>query len=149
MKNAITFFLGLTLLLGCASGPTGSTPKLLNTKLDPSVNGPVIHQTDMGVYIGEVKNGKPHGQGTWYLINRMLYTGVWKEGALEGTGTAIHLVENTLSHGEFKNGHLYGKGYLFHGGSGFYGTFEEDIPAGMGKCVTEESIHECHSFPSE
>ena len=149
MKSFIPFFLCLTLIYSCANAPPTSTPQLLNTQLDPSINGSVIHQTHMGIYIGEVKNGKPHGQGTWYLNNRMLYTGVWKKGALEGMGTAIHIVEDTLSHGEFKNGHLNGKGYLFHGGSGFYGTFEEDIPVGIGKCVTEESIHECHSFPSE
>ena len=48
-------------------------------------NGEGRNIKDDGYYIGEFKNGKMHGQGTWINIDRSIYgSGQWENGTFKG-----------------------------------------------------------------
>ena len=42
---------------------------------------------DIGKYVGEVKNGKQHGQGTFTFPDGATYVGQYKDGKRHGQGT--------------------------------------------------------------
>ena len=57
----------------------------------------------MNNYKGEMKDGKPHGTGTYTFINGGDYTGGWKNGKKHGKGTITWGDGDTYT-GEFKDG---------------------------------------------
>ena len=65
-----------------------------------------------GVYTGEFKDGKQHGEGKYTLPNGYEYEGDWVDGRIEGQGVA-----------KFPNGSVY------------TGAFENGSPSGSGKIV--------------
>jgi hypothetical protein len=68
-------------------------------------------EEDQKQYIGETKNGEPHGLGILYLWEKdyVLYQGQWKDGLYHGEGK---LSDDENFEGEFKNGIPY-TGYFF------------------------------------
>jgi hypothetical protein len=77
-----------------------------------------IYDLDIGEdcfkYVGEWKDGKHHGQGTWtqdgWNIQEM--TGNWKDDKLHGQGTFIHDGEKYI--GRFKDGKRNGQFNVIH-----------------------------------
>ena len=61
-------------------------------------------------YVGEYKNDKRHGQGTYTNANGKKYVGEFKEGKYHGKGTAS--MEGNKYVGEFKNAKADGFGTL-------------------------------------
>ncbi len=61
-------------------------------------------------YVGEFKDGKWHGQGTYISKDNTKYVGEFKYGQFHGQGTRTNLVNGTKYVGEFKNGEKYGQG---------------------------------------
>lgn len=59
-------------------------------------------------YVGEFKNGKMEGQGTYTFANGDKYVGEFKDGKMEGQGTYTY-VNGSKDVGEFKNGKFVGK----------------------------------------
>jgi len=43
-----------------------------------------------GKYVGEIKNGRPNGQGTFTFLNGTKYVGEYKDGLENGQGTYTH-----------------------------------------------------------
>ncbi len=70
---------------------------------------------DNGKYVGEVKEGKPHGKGTLTYLGGTKMKGEWKNGFLNGKGTTV-LYDNgvhiTSYSGQFKDNKYHGKGTL-------------------------------------
>jgi hypothetical protein len=82
------------------------------------------------LYIGEWKNGKPDGLGTFYVDydNDKLwrYEGSWKNGEFSGRGVFVEDSRKTYI-GEFKNNKRHGKGTLiWPNGSARDVTYEND-----------------------
>ena len=66
-------------------------------------------------YVGEIKNGKPDGQGTNTFVSGLKYVGEWKDGKNHGQGTEI-TSEGLKFVGEYKNGKWWnGTLYNFNG----------------------------------
>ena len=62
-------------------------------------------------YVGEVKNGKPHGKGTLiYPDKGGKYVGQWKNGKYHGKGKLNYGGKQGEYIGEFKNGKCDGYG---------------------------------------
>ena len=61
------------------------------------------------VYVGEFRDGKQHGQGTYTAPDGYEYTGTWVNGVIDGQGKA-----------RFPNGSVY------------EGQFAEGVPSGKG-----------------
>ena len=62
-------------------------------------------------YVGEIKNGKPNGQGKWTFIDGKNYVGEFRNGNFHGQGTFTRS-DGEKFIGEFKNGNRWnGKDY--------------------------------------
>ena len=83
-------------------------------------------------YIGEWKNAKYHGQGTFTTDSGNKYVGEWKDGRMEGQGTLTTDSGNKYV-GEFKNGVREGHGtYIFASGDKYVGEFKNNEYEGQG-----------------
>ena len=60
-------------------------------------------------YVGEFKDGKPHGQGTFTYSNGDKYVGEFKDGIRHGQGTLTY-VDGDKYVGEFRRGEFHGLG---------------------------------------
>ena len=58
---------------------------------------------DKGVYVGEEKDDKRHGQGTLTFSDGSKYVGEWKDGKYNGQGT-LTFPNGTKYVGEYKKG---------------------------------------------
>ena len=63
--------------------------------------------TDGSKYVGEFKDGKHHGQGTYWYKKGSKYVGEWKDNNRHGQGTYTFPDGEKLI-GEFKNGEFVG-----------------------------------------
>lgn len=112
-------------------------------------------------YVGEFKNYKPHGYGTFIWKNKDKYVGEWKEGKSHGNGTKIWK-DGRKYFGTFENDKMEGKGSMFypngnkyvgefvnnkrHGegtyyysdGTAFIGNFIAGKQEGLGECVAKD-----------
>ena len=136
-------------------------------------NGKIIKGTalfpDGATYVGEFKNFKPHGYGSFSWSNGDKYFGEWKDGKSNGSGTKIWTDGREYS-GFFKNDKLHGQGTFYypggnkyvggflngkrHGegtfsytdGTAFIGTFVAGKQEGLGECVAlDGSSKPCQS----
>ena len=83
-------------------------------------------------YIGEVKNGKPEGQGTTTYTYGSEYVGEYKKGFREGRGTYTFANGNKYV-GEWKNGKYHGQGiFTFPNGDKYVGEFKNRVKHGRG-----------------
>ena len=125
-------------------------------------NGKIIKGTalfpDGATYVGEFKNYKPNGYGTFSWTNGDKYYGEWKDGKSHGIGTKIWTDGREYS-GSFKNDKLHGQGTFYYpggkkyvggflngkrngegtfsypDGTAFIGTFVAGKQEGLGECV--------------
>ena len=84
-----------------------------------------------GVYVGEIKKGKPNGKGILKYTNGSRYVGEFKEGKYQGQGM-LTCCDSTTYEGEWEDNHMHGRGRLIIGddvqeGFWFMGSFECDI----------------------
>ena len=128
-------------------------------------NGEILKGTssyaDGAKYVGEFKNYKPDGYGTFIWTNGEKYFGEWKEGKSHGNGTKIWKDgrkymgtfkkdklhgEGTLFYpdgkkyvGEFINGKRHGEGtFTFSDGSSYVGKFLAGKEEGLGECISKD-----------
>lgn len=100
---------------------------------------------ELGRYVGEYKNGKPHGRGILYYSSQYgikSYDGTWINGVMEGEGTIIWK-DGDKYVGNFKNGQKEGYGiYHFANGLLYEGDLQNDKIHGKGK-LTYPANDEC------
>ncbi|MBK8185481.1 MAG: protein kinase [Candidatus Competibacteraceae bacterium] len=84
-------------------------------------------------YIGEFRNAKMHGQGTYLYAGRdEKYVGEWRDGVIDGAGTYYYGSGNRYE-GQWRDGHKSGQGtYLYANGEKYVGEFQDDQPSGQG-----------------
>ena len=83
-------------------------------------------------YVGEYKNGKRHGQGTFTFASGNKYVGEWKDDKYNGQGTYTFASGNKYV-GEFKNGKKHGQGtFTFASGNKYVGEFKNGKYNGQG-----------------
>ncbi len=81
-----------------------------------------------GVYVGKLKNGKPHGKGILKYTNGSRYVGEFEEGKYQGQGM-LTCCDSSTYEGEWEDNHMHGRGRLIIGddvqeGFWFMGSFE-------------------------
>ena len=64
-----------------------------------------------GVYVGKLKNGKPHGKGILKYTNGSRYVGEFEEGKYQGQGM-LTCCDSTTYEGEWEDNHMHGRGKL-------------------------------------
>ena len=89
-------------------------------------------QYSNGYYIGEFKNKKKDGQGTYVWNSGGKYIGEWKNGQRTGQGTYIWSNGDKYS-GDYINGDMHGQGTLvWANGDRYDGDFKLNIRDGQG-----------------
>ncbi len=87
---------------------------------------------DNGYYVGYMKNGVRHGEGTYYWDSGAIYTGDWVDGEREGTGT-MTFADGSVYTGKWKNSKRNGKGKQTYADGGVYdGQWKDDERHGTG-----------------
>lgn len=84
-------------------------------------------------YVGEFKSGKLHGQGTYFHANGDKYVGEFRDSKPHGQGT-YYVYKNGAEYvGEFRDGKHHGQGtYTFASGNKYVGEFREGKRHGQG-----------------
>jgi len=81
-------------------------------------------------YKGDVENGKPNGLGVIINTNKGKYVGEWKDGKKQGQGTFTYgkgKWEGEKYEGEFKDGYRHGQGtYTWSDGDKYVGEFKDE-----------------------
>ncbi len=103
---------------------------------------------NIGTYVGEWKDDKYHGQGTYTVANGDKYVGEFKDGKYHGQGTYT-FSDGTTYVGEYKDNKYHGQGtYTYPDGERRVGYFMNDqyipdICEGMGLVKGTESFGNC------
>ena len=110
-------------------------------------------------YVGEYKDNKKHGQGTYYfLANNEFrgdkYIGEYKDGKRHGQGIYYYLANNKnkgdIFVGEFKDGDFNGQGtYTWANGSKYVGEYKDDKMHGQGTYTWEDGIKDVGEFRND
>ena len=83
-------------------------------------------------FVGERKDGKMHGQGTYTSSDGWTYVGEWKDDKMHGQGTYTH-ASGDVYVGERKDGKMHGQGtYTYASGDTYVGDWKEDKQYGQG-----------------
>ena len=99
-----------------------------------------------GVYEGEEKYGKPHGNGTMIYDNRDRYIGEWKDGKKHGNGVKTWLNGNKYD-GEWEDGEQHGHGVrTWSYGSKYDGEWEYGNSSGKGVSTWGEVLSTMESL---
>ena len=109
------------------------TTHSINKKQDASSKIHKIYDEEGNLqYEGEMKNGKRHGQGRFYLVDGDIYEGEFKEGIPNGEGT-YYYTNGDKYEGQFVNGKFHGQGtYYFVYGDRYEGQFADHKYHGQG-----------------
>jgi hypothetical protein len=89
-------------------------------------------ESNEGEYVGDLKDGKKHGQGTFTYSNGKKYVGEWKDDKRHGKGTITNPNGNKYV-GEWKDDKGDGKGTItWSNGSKYVGEFKNNKMHGQG-----------------
>ena len=84
----------------------------------------IVGCADKGVYVGEKKDGQPHGQGTYTYPDGKTYVGEFKDGDIHG-GTATY-PDGRKYEGEWKDWRYHGQGTeTFPNGEKYVGGWKD------------------------
>ena len=88
--------------------------------------------TDGGKYVGEFKDVEWHGQGTYTSANGDKYVGEFKDSKQHGQGSITYAGGNKYV-GHWKDGKPHGRGtYTYAGGSKYVGEYKDGSKHGQG-----------------
>ena len=95
-------------------------------------------------YVGEYKDGKYHGQGTYTSANGNKYVGEFKDGKKSGQGTYISATNPGYKYvGEYKDGKYHGQGTLISNlGVKYVGELKQMFPDGKGTMTYPNGVIE-------
>ena len=95
--------------------------------LVPCAYGETINYDNGDKYVGEISNGVPHGQGTYFYASGAKYIGEYKDGLQHGHGTYIW-ADGEKYIGEYKDGLYHGHGtYIYVDGYKYVGEYKDGI----------------------
>lgn len=100
----------------------------IRTKPADTHFGEIIY-SDGGVYIGDLREGKPYGFGILVYVNRDAYIGTFENGLPEGQGAIVYFNSGFCRYGQWHNNMLNGISKLIYGRNG--ATQQEVYKNGM------------------
>ena len=98
----------------------------MNSKRDgnKSSTSSAHNYVDGGVYVGELKDGKRNGQGTYTFADGAIYVGEWKDDYQHGHGT-YNYANGDVYVGEWKDGKRSQGTYTFADGAVYVGEWKD------------------------
>ena len=94
----------------------------IRTKPSDMHFGEIIY-SDGGVYIGDLREGKPYGFGIMVYANRDAHIGTFENGLAEGQGAYVYFNSGDCYYGQWHNNKLNGRVTIVYGKEGR--TFQE------------------------
>jgi len=92
-----------------------------------------MNSTELGVYDGEWRRSKKHGQGVLRYCNGDMYVGFWEDGLPHGNGTFTFTEKNEKYIGQFEKGKYHGLGHFYYSdGSEYEGCYAHGRKSGVG-----------------
>lgn len=83
-------------------------------------------------YVGEARNGAPHGRGVFTWAGGGRYEGQWHDGKFHGYGM-LTFADGDSYEGDFADGDFHGRGvYTWANGNRYEGDFRNDKRTGRG-----------------
>jgi len=119
----------LSLFISCISYAQSNLPSC-----NGDLSGPCFGVSDYtnGQYVGEYKDGKRNGQGTYTYSNGEKYIGHYKDGKRNGQGTYI-FPDGSRYLGQWKDSEKNGQGtFIFANGNKYVGQFKDGKSNGQG-----------------
>ncbi|KNC55603.1 morn repeat protein [Thecamonas trahens ATCC 50062] len=96
-----------------------------------------------GVYSGELRDGVPHGRGSFTTTNGDVFEGEWINGKKHGSFVCKY-VSGEVFEGEFKDGRRSGHGkHMYPNGSSYEGEYVNDRRHGPGLYCTKHDFYDC------
>jgi hypothetical protein len=90
-------------------------------------------------YEGDIRNGKPNGQGVLVFVNSDRYEGEFRNGVPNGRGMLYFVSTGDRYEGDFSTGDFNGRGtYTYENGDSYTGDFHNGQPHGRGTFVFAE-----------
>ncbi len=143
MKKILLILFSFSLVFSCVEKETETESNEQDNK--KTIQTPKVIDTiysDSSQYIGEWKDGKRNGQGTYIDTNGNKYVGEWQNGQPNGKGTYTWeegQYEGDKYEGEWQNGLHHGQGTYTWGsgtnkGDVYVGTFINNKKTGFGTC---------------
>lgn len=124
--------------ISAVSGLTSTISGQTITLSDTASTSATRTDKDGNLYIGDLKNNQPNGQGIQYIKNGGKYEGSWIDGLYEGQGTLV-LENGNIYIGNFSKGFIHGKGQMiFPDGSYYKGTYVYGLKEGFGLLYTDK-----------
>ena len=123
------------------NGNLVSTTYYRNNKPNEPLEFERVYKEGARKYIGEWKNGKENGIGTYTSRNRdHVFAGQFKDDIVEGVGFKSWFEGEEIYGGEFKDNEREGIGYCRLEGKVFIGKWREGIIDGFGVLITEDNF---------
>jgi hypothetical protein len=86
-------------------------------------------------YVGDFRQGDPHGRGILYFANGNKYLGNWQKSYREGDGKFIFNEGHEYT-GQFRQNQFHGKGIMaYNNGDTYDGDWKNNRPNGLGKYI--------------
>ena len=97
------------------------------------------HGANGNSYHGDVKDGKPHGRGTYNYANGNVVIGYWEDGnIIQGT---VKYANGNIYVGSFRNGQRHGRGtFHFSTGGKYVGEWKNDMQSGRGTITMPDGV---------
>lgn len=117
--------------IAASSSPPSSSPPIVEATVQTTLTFPD------GQYVGDVRDGQPHGRGTmqyYPALERRRYEGEWQEGEFHGRGLLIYS-DGRRYEGQWENGLFHGQGVFIQadGRSRYEGEWQFGGQHGKGK----------------
>jgi hypothetical protein len=153
MKKLLLLLLCVPLIFSCGEKDEEKEEKEIQNEnpLDKKITeemrqdgyiGEGTYTYDGNKYIGEWKDGKFHGKGTYTDADAKKYVGEWKDGKQHGDGTSYSAYGKKYV-GEFKNGEKHGEGtFFFDSGGKYVGLWKNGMMHGKG--INIELVEDCY-----
>jgi hypothetical protein len=131
MKKLLLILLCVPLMFSCGDGDTDNLDRNISQNMmNDGYTGKGTWTSSVGEYVGEWKDGKEHGQGTYTWSSGTKYVGEYKDGKHHGKGTKTWGKgewEGDKYVGQFKDNLFHGQGtYTFANGIVRKGIFENN-----------------------
>lgn len=103
----------------------------IRTKPADTHFGEIIY-SDGGVYIGDLREGKPYGFGIMVYPNRNAHIGTFENGLAEGQGAYVYFNSGNCYHGQWHNHKLNGiaTSVIGKNGSTYHNVYKDGIYGG-------------------
>ena len=121
----------------------------VNEKLDSDISLVKTKIFENGKYIGQFKDGKMEGKGTFYFNDGNIYEGEIKNNIFEGKGT-FYYHSGEKYEGDFKNNMRDGRGvYYYKNGDLYEGEWKKHKRHGKGVIYYEDGARQMGDFKED